>query len=70
MSQDDAPKTVFIINHNNYYYKVLPFDLNNVKPTYQRFMDVIFSKHIGQNLEFYIDDMVVKTCDRGNKLIT
>ena len=57
----DAPKTTFMTNNKNYNYEVLPFGLKNAGATFQRSMDTIFAKHIGRNLEVYIDDLVVKT---------
>ncbi|MCI93869.1 gag-pol polyprotein, partial [Trifolium medium] len=52
-------------NTCNYFYKVMPFGLKNAGATYQRLMDMVFSEHIGKNLEVYIDDMVVKTAKEG-----
>lgn len=56
-----APIMTFMSNHNNYYYNVVPFGLKNASVTYQRLMDDVFSQKIGKNLEFYINDMIVKT---------
>nr|KYP40587.1 Retrovirus-related Pol polyprotein from transposon 17.6 [Cajanus cajan] len=39
----------------------MPFGLKNTRATYQRLMDKVFHQQIGQNMEVYIDDMVVKT---------
>lgn len=55
-----ALKTEFMSNHGNYYYSVMPFGLKNDSATYERLMDVVFSKQIGNNLEAYIDDAIVK----------
>lgn len=56
----DAPKTSFMSNHNNYYYNVIHFWIKKVCVTYQRIMDTVFSKHIGQKLKVYIDNIIVK----------
>lgn len=61
-----ATKTTFMLNHKNYYYNSMPFDLKNVGATYQRLMDIVFSHKIGCNLEVYVDDMIVKTNDGRN----
>lgn len=61
MNPLDAPKTEFMKNMKNYYYKVMPFKLKSAGDTYQRLMDMVFSSQIGQNLEEYVDDMVIKT---------
>ncbi|RDY04071.1 Retrovirus-related Pol polyprotein from transposon 17.6, partial [Mucuna pruriens] len=43
-----------------YCYKVMPFGLKNIGATYQRLMDKIFDGLIGNKVEVYVDDMVVK----------
>ncbi|GKF24649.1 hypothetical protein Tco_0076971 [Tanacetum coccineum] len=44
-----------------YCYTKMPFGLKNAGATYQRLVDEAFQSHIGQNLEVYVDDMVVKS---------
>jgi hypothetical protein len=39
----------------------MPFGLRNAGATYQRCMQHVFRKHIGQTIEAYIDDIVVKS---------
>ncbi|RDX84446.1 hypothetical protein CR513_34499, partial [Mucuna pruriens] len=56
----DADKMTFMTDEPTYYYQVIPFSLKNAWATYQRLMDKVFAKHIGHNLEVYVDDMVVK----------
>ncbi|GKD82622.1 hypothetical protein Tco_1349461 [Tanacetum coccineum] len=36
--------------------------LKNAGATYQRLVDKAFQKQIGQNLEAYVDDLVIKSC--------
>jgi len=43
------------------YYKVMLFDLKNVGTTYQRVMQIIFDDMIHKIVEFYVDDLVVKS---------
>lgn len=57
----ETPKMVFMSNHGNYYYNFMPSGLKNSRPIYQRLIDTTFSHHIGHNLEFYVDNMLVKT---------
>lgn len=59
----DAPKTTFISNQSNYH---MPFGLENAWTTYQRLMEAIFAHQIRQNLEVYVDDMLVKTVEGHN----
>ena len=42
MDLTDAPKTAFRTPFGNYFYRVMPFELKSVGPTYQRTMTVIF----------------------------
>ncbi|GJZ93113.1 reverse transcriptase domain-containing protein [Tanacetum coccineum] len=39
----------------------MPFGLRNVGATYQRLVDKTFHGQIGQNLEVYVDDLVIKS---------
>jgi len=39
----------------------MPFTLNNVGATYQRLIHKVFFNHIGENMEVYIDYMVLKS---------
>ena len=43
-----------------YYYTLMPFGLKNAGTTYQRLVNKIFKEKLGDTLEFYIDDIVVK----------
>jgi len=45
----------------NYVYEVMPFGLKNAGATYQRLMDKIFQGLIGQSVEIYVDDMIIKS---------
>lgn len=61
MAPEDEEKTAFITPHGLYYYKVMPFGLKNAGATYQRPMTKIFKPLIGDIIEVYIDDVVVKS---------
>jgi hypothetical protein len=45
----------------NYMYNVMPFGPRNAGATYQRTMNKIFRKEIGDMFEVYMDDMIVKS---------
>ena len=60
MVPEDEEKMAFIIDRETYCYKVMPFKLKNVRATYQRMVNKIFSNQIGQNMEAYVDYMMVK----------
>ncbi|GAU34629.1 hypothetical protein TSUD_394200 [Trifolium subterraneum] len=54
-------KTAFMTESDNYYYNVMPFGLKNAGATYQRMMNKLFRGEIGDMLEVYMDDMIVKS---------
>ena len=49
------------ITHGLYYYNVMPFGLKNVGATYQRLVTEIFRPLLGNTIEAYIDDMLIKS---------
>ncbi|GAU44610.1 hypothetical protein TSUD_241030 [Trifolium subterraneum] len=57
----DRTKTAFMTETGNYYYNVMPFGLKNAGATYQRMMNKVFRGEIGDMLEVYMDDMIVKS---------
>ncbi|GAU44271.1 hypothetical protein TSUD_133170 [Trifolium subterraneum] len=61
MAVADRTKTAFMTESGNYYYNVMPFGLKNVGATYQRMMNKVFRGEIGDMLEVYMDDMIVKS---------
>ena len=61
MLQLDEEKTMFITPHGLYYYKVMPFRLNNADVTCQILMTKIFKPLIGRIVEVYIDDIIMKS---------
>nr|KYP60269.1 Transposon Ty3-I Gag-Pol polyprotein [Cajanus cajan] len=61
MYPPDEVHTSFITDHANFCYRLMSFGLKNAGATYQRLMDKVFHQQIGQNMEVYVDDMVVKT---------
>jgi len=61
MAASDMNKIAFITDDANYFYRVMPFGLKNAGATYLRLMDKVFSHLMGQCVEVYVDDMVVKS---------
>ncbi|GJX76236.1 reverse transcriptase domain-containing protein [Tanacetum coccineum] len=61
MAEDDEDKTTFITSQGIFCYSKMPFGLKNAGATYQRLVDRAFQKHIGCNLEVYVDDLVIKS---------
>ena len=61
MHLPDIEKMTFITPHRLYCYDVIPFDLKNVGATYQRLLTKIFQTLLGNTMETYIDDILVKS---------
>jgi hypothetical protein len=65
----DQDKTTFITPHDIYYYTAMMFDLKNAGATYRKAIQKCLEPQIGNNVEAYVDDVVVKTTVEDN-LIT
>ncbi|KAI3719999.1 hypothetical protein L6452_20906 [Arctium lappa] len=61
MHSDDQEKTAFMTDKGIYCYKVMPFGLKNAGSTYQRLVNMMFKEHLGDTMEVYIDEMLVKS---------
>ena len=69
MFQPDEENTAFVTPHEFYYYKVMPFGHKNAGATYQNLMTKIFKPLIGQTVEVYIDDIMVKSKTRSEQAL-
>ena len=63
---EDQEKTAFITNHGLHYYTMMPFGLKNVGATYQCLVNKLFEPLIGQTMEVYVDDMIMKSKAAGD----
>nr|GEW42531.1 reverse transcriptase domain-containing protein [Tanacetum cinerariifolium] len=61
LAEPDEEKTAFHTGQGVYCYTKMPFGLKNAGATYQRLMDKAFESQIGQNIEVYVNDLVVKS---------
>ena len=61
MKESDQLTTSFITPFGMYCYVTMPFGLRNAGATYQRCMLHVFGDHLGQSVEAYVDDIVVKS---------
>jgi hypothetical protein len=70
MAEEDASKTTFICPGfiGLFEWVVMTFGLKNAGATYQRAMNLIFHKLLGNTLEVYIDDIVVKSAEFSSHL--
>lgn len=68
MFEEDCEKTAFMIPWGTFCYEVMPFGLKNAKATYQRTMTALFHDMINNEMEVYVDDMIVKSHHRKDHL--
>ena len=68
MAEEDQEKTAFVTSQGLYCYKVMPFGLKNAGVTYQRLVNQMFKKQIGNNVKVYVDDMLVKSKENEDHL--
>ena len=61
MKESDQLVTSFITPFRSFCYVSMSFGLKNIRATYQRCMLKCFRDLIGQTVEAYIDDIVVKS---------
>ena len=57
----DEEKTSFITDQGTYCYRVMPFGLKSAGATYQRLVKHMFMDLIGQSIEVYVDNLLVKS---------
>jgi hypothetical protein len=61
IKEEDQEKTAFITPFGAYCYTMMSFGLKNTGATYQRAIQACFKRQLNENVEAYVDDMVVKT---------
>ena len=61
MDETDQEKTSFVTSQSLFCYKVMLVGLKNAGATYQRLVNHMFRPQIGQNVEVYVDNMLVKS---------
>ena len=64
MALEVEEDTIFVTERDLYGYKMIPFDLKNINTTYQHLVNKTFKHQIGQNIEIYVDDMLVKSTEK------
>ncbi|GJV28220.1 reverse transcriptase domain-containing protein [Tanacetum coccineum] len=68
MAELDEEKTAFHTPHGVYCYTKMLFGLKNAGATYQRLVDKAFKNQVCQNLEVYVDDLVIKSHTKAELL--
>nr|AAX92889.1 retrotransposon protein, putative, Ty3-gypsy sub-class [Oryza sativa Japonica Group] len=61
MAKEDEEKTAFITPFGVFCYVKMPFGLITAGNTFQRTVQGVLSDQLGNNVEAYVDDIVVKT---------
>ena len=65
----DMTKTTFTTKWGIYYYTVMPFSFKNAGATYQRMVTALLHDMMHNEVEVYIDDMIVKSNDRESHTV-
>ena len=65
MDETNQEKTSFITSQGLFCYKVMSFEFNNARETYQRLVNHMFRPQIRRNVKVYVDDMLMKSLDKG-----
>ena len=68
MYLEDERHTSFRTPLGVYCYTVMPLGLKNTGATYQCTINVIFYEHIRKTVECYVDDVAVKSRNKGDHL--
>ena len=66
MHPTDEDKTAFTTGRAIYCNKVMPFGLKKAEATFQRMVNKLFKELIGNTMEVYVDDMLLKSLDRSD----
>ena len=61
MHPDNQEKMAFITERGIFCYNVMPFGLKNAGATYQRLVNKMFADYLGDTMEVYINNMLVKS---------
>ena len=66
MAPKDMTKTTFNTEWGIYCYTVMSFSLKNAGATYQRMATALLHDMMHNEVEVYVDDMIMKSKDREN----
>ena len=61
MAESDQAAMAFITPYGPFCFNTMPFGLKNAGATYQRTIQTCLEKQIGNIVEAYVDDVVIKT---------
>ncbi|XP_073304552.1 uncharacterized protein [Primulina huaijiensis] len=66
LALEDQDKASFITSGGTFCYVVMPFGLKNAGATYQRLMNLVFHNQTSQNIEVYVDEILIKIREISN----
>ena len=69
MAPRDVTKTTFTMEWGIYCYIVMPFGIKNVSATYQRMATTLLHDIMHNEVEMYVDDMIVKANEREGHIV-
>ena len=69
MAPRDMTKTTFTMEWGIYCYIVMPFGLKNASATYQRMATALLHDIMHNEVEMYVDDMIVKANEREGHIV-
>ncbi|GJT08342.1 reverse transcriptase domain-containing protein [Tanacetum coccineum] len=68
MAELDEEKIAFHTSQGVYCFTKMPFGLKNADATYQQLVDKAFYSQVIQNIEVYVDDLVIKSYTEAEML--
>ena len=69
MASKDMTKTIFTTKWGIYCYTVMSFGLKNTRATYQRMATALLYDMMHNEVEVYVDEMIVKSKDRESHTV-
>ena len=70
MAHRNMTRTTFTIEWEIYCYTVMPFGLKNAGATYQRMATTLLHDMMHNEVEVYVDDMILKSKGSEGHIIT
>lgn len=61
MVLEDMEKIAIMTDDDIFCYTRMPFELKNAQVEFQQMVNDVFRDQIGQNMEVYIDDILLKS---------
>ena len=70
MAPKDMTKTIFTIEWAIYCYRVMPFGIKNARATNQRMATAFLHDMMHNEVEVYVNDMILKSKDKESYIVT